>query len=499
MRLMERVRSGVGMGGAAVAVAILVMGGVVAGYGEELPQVLDLSAFVAWTTVIDQPMSGSENPWAIDGTTKRVEEDGEVFHRGSEMTIIKFADREVRSFLLHLRVRFGGAVVALTYRDDPDETLQVIAATKPPAFASVSPSATGVPIAETDLSPNLDDGDWHELVVVQLLDGGFGLYLDGRRVLYGDAGGAQAATAIRLYINTRNGGTLDIQSVLLMTGDDVGSAVVPVDDGPQLLSLEELGTAESDDRTLRVVTYNILHGGIGELDSTEVLPAIESGALWDEDYAQRLAGIVDLLHYVNADVIAFQELMHWQLADNRIAEEIAQALGMDYVLGPQVEWGESHLSLGVFSRYEIVDSTVLAQAWDGVVPPLRVEIALPDGSRLDVINLHAAPDGSDTRRLADVLPPYADGHTIVLGDFNALPINVSLGLIDAGAWRHIAGHLVDLIYVSESLVSHATEPLDLLENVWDVAIPSICALRETDRNRLSDHLPQVMEIDLDSL
>lgn len=496
MRFMERLCVGVDMRGVAIALVLALVGGAIAGYGGELPQTLNMSAFEAWATVIDQPMSGSENPWAIDGSTARVEEDGEVFHRGSEMTIIKFADREVRSFLLRLRVRFGGAVVALTYRDDPDETLQVALATTAPTFASVSPKDTAVPIAEAELPPNLEDGEWHDLTIVQTLNGAFGLYLDDQRILDGDTGGAQAASAIRLWINTRRGGTLDIQSVLLMTGDDAGSAVVPVSGNAQLVPIEELGTAEKEDRTLRVLTYNILHGGIDEFDQAKVVRSIEAGSLWNEGYAQRLAGTIDLLRYVNADIIAFQELMHWQLSDNCIAEEVAQALGMSYVLGPQMEWGENHLSLGVFSRYEIIDSAVLTQTWDGVCPPLLVEIALPDGSQLDVIDLHAAADGSDTDRLADMLPPHADERTIVLGDFNALPINVSYGLVGAGGWGHVSGHLVDLIYVSEPLAPHSTEPLDLLENIWNVAIPSICDQRETNRNRLSDHLPQVMEVDL---
>jgi len=485
--------------GVAIALVLALVGGAIAAYGEELPQTLDMSAFEAWATVIDQPMSGDENPWAIDGSTERVEEDGEVFHRGSEMTIIKFADREVRSFLLRLRVRLGGAVVALTYRDDPDEGLQVVLSTTPPAFASVSPKATGVPIVEASLPSNLEDGEWHDLTVVQSLSGAFGLYLDDQRILDGDTGGAQAASAIRLWINTRSGGTLDIQSVLLMTNDDAGSSAAPSGDGTQLVSIEELGTAEKDDRTLRILTYNILHGGIDELDQARVEGTMEDGALWNENYAQRLVGIIDLLRYANADVIAFQELMHWQLSDGHIAEEVAQALGMYYVLGPQMEWGENYLSLGLFSRYEIVDSAVLTQTWDGVCPPLLVEIALPDGSQLDVINLHAAADGSDTGRLADILAPYGDERTVVLGDFNALPTSVSYGLAGAGGWEHISGHLVDLIYVSEPLALLSSEPLDLMESIWNVAIPSICALRETDRNRLSDHLPQVLEIYLDGL
>jgi len=493
--------------GSVIALALVLVGSGLLAYGETSPGKLDMQAFGAWETVVDQQMNAEDIPLAIDGETALVEESGERFHRVLDRTIIDLAEGELRGFLLNLDVRFEGASIAVQYRDDPDDKLMVAVTSKHPAFASVYPKATSVPIVETQQPLHLRDGQWHNLTVAQSLDGTLAVYLDEQLILGCNVGEAQVSSGIRLWINTYGDPhiTPDIRSILVLSpGDTDGSSADSqgtssttdlIGDDSIALSLEELGTAEKNPDTLRVMTYNILFGGIDQEDQGEVQRSIEAGTLWGADYAQRLAGIVDLLRYANADIVALQELMHWQLADSYIAEEVAQALGMNYVLCPQTKWDLPH---GIFSRYEIIETEVLTSTWDGVGPPFMTKLALPDKSTLTVINLHSPTDGSGTEQLAELLTRFADERAIVLGDFNALPRYVSYELAGAGEWEHIAGHSVDLIYVSEALSSQSTEPLDMLEEMWEVVIPSISDQRNTDRNRLSDHLPQVMDVVLES-
>jgi len=258
---------------------------------------------------------------------------------------------------------------------------------------------------------------------------------------------------------------------------------------------------------IRVLSYNIQHGGIsfgahsGNLDELEAF--IDWGGLWrDWAEADRLRNILELLRYANADIIAFQELMGWSLRNETIAKEVARQLGMNYVLGPEHAWGESALALGIFTRFEILESKELTSTWDGVGPPFLARLALPNGSELLVITLHMAQsrcEAPDPKVLSDLLPGYVDEQAVVLGDFNLSIARETLPCLTLGPWAVIASQCLssqtnclglgpDYILVSPSLAPYATQTWALDSCVRRYEVPS------GQDAVLSDHRPAEMDL-----
>jgi len=242
---------------------------------------------------------------------------------------------------------------------------------------------------------------------------------------------------------------------------------------------------------IRVLSYNILGGAIGlayDTDSellSKLAAIIDRGEFWqDREVTMRLRNVLELMHYANADIIAFQELSGWWLHDEFIAKHVADELGMNYVLS-----GE----LGIFTRYEITQSTELPGRWDGPCP-LVARLALPDGSELVVIDVHnGGIDSTDGIVLSSLLPTYINERAIVLGDFN-LTIEASCLQIDP--WVHISGdstpdrsvsHISpDYIYVTPCLAPFASESLGLEYCAEQYVVPA------HEEKLLSDHFPVMM-------
>lgn len=168
---------------------------------------------------------------------------------------------------------------------------------------------------------------------------------------------------------------------------------------------------------LTVVTYNIRHG---------------RGA----DDTVNLARTAAVLRDLAPDVVALQEV------DDRVtrsggtdqAAALGGLLGMEHAFGSFFDYQGGQYGMAILSRHPIrlVEPIRLP---DGNEPrvALLVEVELPGGERLRVINVHFDWVASDSFRLpqARALAGHLDtlaGPWIVLGDFNDLPGSPTLAL-----------------------------------------------------------------------
>ena len=190
-----------------------------------------------------------------------------------------------------------------------------------------------------------------------------------------------------------------------------------------LAVLSNAADAETQ-RPLRVVTFNLLHGGAA------------SGLVGDGDALEaRLSLTTEGLRELGADVIALQEASVSRGRGN-VARRLADALGMHYVHAPatsrvfpipfvnRIIVTAMNFAEGpaVLSRFPIVDSEVYdlprcAKRLDPRVL-LRVEIDTPWG-QLAVFSTHTSRDDCQVARVAEVVRARAaKGPAVLMGDFN---------------------------------------------------------------------------------
>jgi endonuclease/exonuclease/phosphatase family metal-dependent hydrolase len=177
-------------------------------------------------------------------------------------------------------------------------------------------------------------------------------------------------------------------------------------------------------RPLRVITFNLLHGG----------PA--SGLAGDGDHLEtRLAMVIDELRGLAPDVVALQEASVGRGRGN-VAARIAGALGLHHVhtratarvfpvpfVNHLIVWMMNFAEgPAVLSRYPILASEVhdlprCARRLDPRVL-LQVEIATPWGP-LAVFSTHTARDDCQVAHVAEVVRARAAaGPALLMGDLN---------------------------------------------------------------------------------
>jgi endonuclease/exonuclease/phosphatase family metal-dependent hydrolase len=150
-------------------------------------------------------------------------------------------------------------------------------------------------------------------------------------------------------------------------------------------------------RRLKLLSYNILDGGVGRLDP-----------------------IYETLLHLDADVIALQE------ADgDRAAAYLAHKLGFDHILAQSLH---SPHHVAILSRQPIEQAANLTIRFDHLNRPALTAIVPFAGSSIRIVTLHLPPhyDHEDDR-LRDLLPvldflsqgPQAALPTVIMGDFNA--------------------------------------------------------------------------------
>ena len=175
---------------------------------------------------------------------------------------------------------------------------------------------------------------------------------------------------------------------------------------------------------VRVVTFNLLHGGPG------------SGLLGDDEHLDdRLALVARELRGVHPDVVGLQESSI--TSGRHVAARLASDLGLHWahasatrrvsrigvvdtllVWAMNFEEGPAILSRWPIVETEVIDLPRCARFYDPRVV-LRAALETPRG-RLQAFSTHLAHDGCQARRLAEIVRAHAGPlPALVMGDFNA--------------------------------------------------------------------------------
>jgi len=182
--------------------------------------------------------------------------------------------------------------------------------------------------------------------------------------------------------------------------------------------------SQSQAETVRVVTFNVLHGGPWS-------GLIGNGADLDE----RLEIVVQQLAVLRPDVVALQEASVGGQRGN-VAERLGRALGFEWIHAPTtsqvfgIGWLDRTTTSAirfnegpaVLSRFPIVSSEVveLPRCANRLFPRvlLRVEVQTPHGP-LDFYSTHTSRDDCQLRRVAELVGARRGPlPAIVGGDFN---------------------------------------------------------------------------------
>jgi endonuclease/exonuclease/phosphatase family metal-dependent hydrolase len=173
---------------------------------------------------------------------------------------------------------------------------------------------------------------------------------------------------------------------------------------------------------LRVVTYNIKHGrGNDDVVNLDRTAAVLSG--------------------LRPDVVGLQEVDDRAERSGGIAEAewLGSRLGLHHAFGRFMDFQGGAYGMAILTRYPIaaVRPVPLPEGNEPRVA-LSVEITLPDGRPLTVVNVHFDWVRDDRFRFAqaEALAKYLDAlgtPFILLGDFNDVPESRTLALFKARA------------------------------------------------------------------
>lgn len=190
--------------------------------------------------------------------------------------------------------------------------------------------------------------------------------------------------------------------------------------------------AEADERPLRLVTFNVLHGGPWSTFTGD-----------DLQLESRLAMIIEGLRALDPDVVALQESPVTRRRGD-VAARIAQALGLAHVHARATERVFPLRVLGrlivgalgfvegpaILSRFPIAATEVYdlprCQRWFDPRVALRADIQTPAGV-VAVFSTHTSRDDCQTRRVAELAGEPNGRPAIVMGDLNTGETAPALG------------------------------------------------------------------------
>lgn len=234
----------------------------------------------------------------------------------------------------------------------------------------------------------------------------------------------------------------------------------------------------STDAPLRVVSYNIRHGR--GMDNRVDLPRTAT-----------------VLRTLAPDIVGLQEVDEHVTRSGGVpqADSLGRLLGMHAAFGAFMDYQGGRYGMGILSRHPIARAHPIRLP-DGNEPriALLVDVALPGGDTISVVNVHFDWVGNDTLRFAqasaltrvlDTLrTPY-----ILLGDFNDEPASRTLALFTARA-REMKKP------ASDHFTFSSTEPNKEIDFIF--AAPASrwveATARVIDERVASDHRPVVVEI-----
>ena len=190
--------------------------------------------------------------------------------------------------------------------------------------------------------------------------------------------------------------------------------------------------AEAEERPLRLVTFNVLHGGPWSSFTGD-----------DLQLEARLAMIIEGLRALDPDVVALQESPVTRRRGD-VAARIAQALGLAHVHARATERVFPLRVLGrlivgalgfvegpaILSRFPIAATEVYdlprCQRWFDPRVALRADIQTPAGV-VAVFSTHTARDDCQTRRVAELASEPNGRPAVVMGDLNTGETAPALG------------------------------------------------------------------------
>ena len=190
--------------------------------------------------------------------------------------------------------------------------------------------------------------------------------------------------------------------------------------------------AEAEERPLRLVTFNVLHGGPWSSFTGD-----------DLQLESRLALIIEGLRALDPDVVALQESPITRRRGD-VAARIAQALGLVHVHARATERVFPLRVLGrlivgalgfvegpaILSRFPIAATEVYdlprCQRWLDPRVALRADIQTPAGV-VAVFSTHTSRDDCQTRRVAELAGEPNGRPAVVMGDLNTGETAPALG------------------------------------------------------------------------
>jgi endonuclease/exonuclease/phosphatase family metal-dependent hydrolase len=179
----------------------------------------------------------------------------------------------------------------------------------------------------------------------------------------------------------------------------------------------------ADERPLRLVTFNVLHGGPWSSFTGD-----------DLHLESRLAMMIEDLRALDPDVVALQESPVTRRRGD-VAARIAQALGLGHVHARATERVFPLRLLGrlivgalgfvegpaILSRFPITASEVYdlprCQRWLDPRVALRADLQTPAGA-IAVFSTHTSRDDCQTRRVAELAREDNGRPAVVMGDLN---------------------------------------------------------------------------------
>lgn len=241
-----------------------------------------------------------------------------------------------------------------------------------------------------------------------------------------------------------------------------------------LLVLLPVGAAQAP-LDLRVVSYNIRHGrGNDNIVNLE-----------------RTAGV---LRALAPDIIGLQEVDDLARRSNGVpqAERFGRLLGMEHAFGRFMDFQGGAYGLAILTRYPII-ATRSVRLPDGNEPrvALAVEVRLPDGRPITIVNVHFdwvrddrfrfAQAGALTQYLDELTMPY-----VLLGDFNDVPESRTLALFTARALEAAKPS-------ADRFTFSSTDPAREIDFIFAAPAASWSArdVRVIDEPVASDHRPVV--------
>jgi endonuclease/exonuclease/phosphatase family metal-dependent hydrolase len=199
-----------------------------------------------------------------------------------------------------------------------------------------------------------------------------------------------------------------------------------------LMVVVHASPARAEERPLRFVTFNLLHGGPWSSYTGD-----------DLQLESRLAMIIEGLRALDPDVVALQESPVTRRRGD-VAARIARALGLEHVHARATERVFPLRFLGrlivgalgfvegpaILSRFPITASHTYdlprCQRWLDPRVALRADLHTPAGL-LTVFSTHTSRDDCQTRRVAELAAAQNAHPAVVMGDLNTTETAPALG------------------------------------------------------------------------